>query len=77
MTPNLRLRSEKMDERTKWIRKWAKKRVDGGGRPQHLLRDQAIANVRDRQESELEQFRESIDQDELEVIEMERLDELQ
>jgi len=72
VAPNLRLGKGKMDERTKWIKKWAKERV-GVFRLPDPLRDRAIANVRERQERELEQFRESIDQDELEVIEFERL----
>jgi hypothetical protein len=64
VVPNLRLRKGKMDTRTKWIKKWAEKRTDGfgGGDP---LRDQAIANVRERQQRELEQFRESMAQDAL------------
>ena len=57
-----------MDARTKWIKKWVEKHGED-----YRLRDQAIANVRERQERALEQFRASIDQDELEVTEMDRL----
>jgi hypothetical protein len=72
VAPKLKLRKGKLDGRTKWITKWAQKRVDQFQIPDPM-REQAIANVRERQERELQQFRESIDQDELEVIEFERL----
>jgi hypothetical protein len=72
VAPNLRLSKGKMKERAKWIRKWAKKYIDEGRYPTSL-RFQAFDNVKERQDRELAQFRESIDQDELEVIELDRL----
>jgi len=52
--------------------KWIKKRLDAGFLSDPL-RDQAISNVRAAQEEELEGFRETSLQDELEVAEFERL----
>lgn len=52
--------------------KWIKRRLDGFAF-RDPLREQAISNVREAQERELENFRESIDQDVLECQEFKRL----
>jgi hypothetical protein len=72
MAKKSRCGTGKMDARTKWIKKWAAHHLDEF-RFFDPLRDQAIANVRQQQDRELERFRESVDQDELEVQEFERL----